>query len=1029
MTTVNLKKYDVFISFRGDDTRAGFTSHLHAALKRSYLDTYIDYRIEKGDQVWAELEKAILDSTLFLVVFSENYANSTWCLNELVEIMECHKNGQVVIPVFYQVDPSHVRKQTGSYGTAFANHKNQAGNNNDKMIQNWKNALFQAANLSGFHSSNYRTDFDLIEDITRVVLRKLNHNYTNDLTCNFISDENYQSIQALIMKEIDSTEIQIIGLWGMGGIGKTTLAAAMFHKLSFQYEGSCFLENVTEVSKLNGINYTCNKLLSKLLKEDFDIDTSKVIPSMIIRRLKRMKSLIVLDDVHTLELLQNLIGVGHCWLGAGSTVIVTTRDKHMLISGGIEKIHQVKKMNSQNSLQLFSLNAFDKVLPTEGYVELSEKAIDYAKGNPLALKVLGSSLRCKSEIEWNSALAKLKEIPNAELDRILRWSYNELDDKEKNIFLDIACILKGCKRDNATKILNECGFFADIGLRDLLDKSLIRVDFENCIQMHDLIQEMGKQIVREESPKNPGQRSRLCDPKEIFDVLKNNTNLPKLDRLDLGDCKKLIECPNVSGSPNLTFLMLDGCESMLEVDSSVFFLQKLEVIKMLHCKSVKKLSSSTCSPVLRELYAFDCINLKELSVTFTSVDHMHLGLTEWGGNELPSSLLNMKNVGIFYFPMIECLVDLPENFANHIYLVGRPNCEHDLSITLHKVLSSPAFISLKHLYLSGIPTLSEIPDSIILLSSLESLMLMYMAIKSLPENIKYLPQLNQLNVYGCNKLQSIPALSQFIPFFIVLNCESLEKVLSSMCEACDKPNPCFSVLINCKKLDLHSYQTVLEDAIDGIELRARLNSANEDDIIGYLLPDMPGREYWFNYRSTQISFTLELPPNLLGFAYYFVLSQGNMKKGVDSGCECYLEYSSGERISITSFTRSKSFLYDLSYSPLLHLMSDHVVLWYDPVSCKKIIEEIKAFKELNSTSYSPKLTFRFFIDEALHDGSTDDGVAIKECGFRWIYQEAADFSTVFESQEEEEGIHPRKRSLKLLKYWGPNKSPENSMCN
>jgi hypothetical protein len=235
-----------------------------------------------------------------------------------------------------------------------------------------------------------------------------------------------------------------------------------------------------------------------------------------------MKSFIVLDDVHTSELLQNLIGVGHGWLGAGSTVIVTTRDRHVLISGGIEKIHQVKKMNSQNSLQLFSLNAFDKVLPKEGYVELSERAIDYAEGNPLALKVLGSFLRCKSEIEWSCELAKLNQVPNENIDRILRRSYNELDDKEKNIFLDIAFVLKGLKRDRVTKISNECGFFADIGISRLLDKDLIRVDVENCIQMHDLIQKMGKQIVLEECPKNAGQRSRLCDPKEVCDVFKNN---------------------------------------------------------------------------------------------------------------------------------------------------------------------------------------------------------------------------------------------------------------------------------------------------------------------------------------------------------------------------------------------------------------------------------------------------------------------------------------------------------------------------
>jgi hypothetical protein len=180
VTTVDLKKYDVFISFRGDDTRAGFTSHLHAALNRKYLETYIDYRIEKGNQVWVELEKAIQDSTLFLVVFSENYANSTWCLNELVEIMECNKNENnvFVIPVFYQIDPSDVRKQTGSYGTALAKHKKQGGKNNDKMMQNWKNSLSQAANLSGFHSATYRYLF-----FDRVLISTTN----NDLKCDDFS--------------------------------------------------------------------------------------------------------------------------------------------------------------------------------------------------------------------------------------------------------------------------------------------------------------------------------------------------------------------------------------------------------------------------------------------------------------------------------------------------------------------------------------------------------------------------------------------------------------------------------------------------------------------------------------------------------------------------------------------------------------------------------------------------------------------------------------------------------------------------
>ncbi|XP_028786088.1 TMV resistance protein N-like [Neltuma alba] len=145
--------YDVFISFRGEDTRFNFTSHVHEALRRNQIDTYIDYRLEKGDEVWPSLEKAIEDSSLFLVIFSENYASSTWCLEELAKILQCFKNqGCFVMPVFYRVDPSHVRKQSGSYERAFEEHERKR-NINNQQVQKWREALTQAANLSGWHCS------------------------------------------------------------------------------------------------------------------------------------------------------------------------------------------------------------------------------------------------------------------------------------------------------------------------------------------------------------------------------------------------------------------------------------------------------------------------------------------------------------------------------------------------------------------------------------------------------------------------------------------------------------------------------------------------------------------------------------------------------------------------------------------------------------------------------------------------------------------------------------------------------------
>lgn len=100
------EKYDVFLSFRGEDTRDGFISHLYAALCRKKLMTYIEYNLEKGHQISEELLKGIEELTVALVVFSEHYASSTWCLDELVHILNCQKT---IIPIFYNIDRSHVR--------------------------------------------------------------------------------------------------------------------------------------------------------------------------------------------------------------------------------------------------------------------------------------------------------------------------------------------------------------------------------------------------------------------------------------------------------------------------------------------------------------------------------------------------------------------------------------------------------------------------------------------------------------------------------------------------------------------------------------------------------------------------------------------------------------------------------------------------------------------------------------------------------------------------------------------------------
>ncbi|KAL5555281.1 hypothetical protein UlMin_037517 [Ulmus minor] len=169
------KKYDVFLNFRGEDTRKTFLGHLRAALSYSKgIETFVDDdQIESGKYISSQLLEAIEDSTCSIIIFSENYASSTWCLDELVKILDCMKNkGQVVLPVFYHVDPSDVRKQTGTFGVAFAKHEENLREDLER-VESWRNALTKITGVAGLDLRNYRDEADFIRVIVEEVSRKL----------------------------------------------------------------------------------------------------------------------------------------------------------------------------------------------------------------------------------------------------------------------------------------------------------------------------------------------------------------------------------------------------------------------------------------------------------------------------------------------------------------------------------------------------------------------------------------------------------------------------------------------------------------------------------------------------------------------------------------------------------------------------------------------------------------------------------------------------------------------------------------
>ena len=325
-----------------------------------------------------------------------------------------------------------------------------------------------------------------------------------------------QHVESLL--NINSEDVCIVGIWGMGGIGKTTLARAIFNKFAHQFEGHYFCENVREESKRHGLSELQKKLFSKLLGEKEKFER---IDRRVMGKLHQTRVFIIFDDVEDANQLEYLAGTGD-WFSRGSKIIITSRNMQVLTNFKVFKTYKVEELNFDESWKLFCSKSFPQSFPPTDYDDLSARVVDYSKGIPLVLTVLGRHLRTKRTIEWKSEFDKLKKIPNKEVLEVLKISYDGLDCNEQEIFLDIACFFQGEYQDIVKRVLDAYGNrYFDSGVRVLIDKALLTIKF-NKFYMHDLLQEMGWNIVVLKS-EEPGNRSRLWLAEDILQVLKYNS--------------------------------------------------------------------------------------------------------------------------------------------------------------------------------------------------------------------------------------------------------------------------------------------------------------------------------------------------------------------------------------------------------------------------------------------------------------------------------------------------------------------------
>ncbi|CAL5321212.1 unnamed protein product [Camellia sinensis] len=878
-------RWDVFLSFRGEDTRDGFTDRLYNALERQGVRVFRDNDgLTQGDEIAQSLLDAIEDSAAAIAIISPRYANSRWCLEELAKICECER---LILPVFYLVDPSNVRRQKGPFEEDFRSLEIRFG---EHKVGRWRSAMEKAGGISGWVFQN-REEPQLIQLLVRRILDELSN--TPIGVASYTVGLNSRVEELMKLLDVKSSRVQVLGFHGMGGVGKTTLAKALYNKLVSHFEHRSFISNVREASmQQNGLVSLQRKLLGDLLGNASLVNDVNAGEKAIRGILHEKRVLVVLDDVDNVSQL-GVLAAGSEWFYEGSRIIITTRDRDVLLAYHVNDIYEVKELGSSDSLKLFHYHALRSKRATETFLNLSQQIVSITGGLPLALEVFGSFLFDKRRVEeWEDALQKLKQIRPHDLQDVLKISFDGLDDEEKCIFLDIACLFVNLemKRDDVIDIVKGCGFRAEISINVLIARSLIKITEDKSLWMHDQIRDMGRQIVQHDHLVDPGMRSRLWESGEILTVLKDRMgtrniqgiildfekkNFPKEKSAKSISRDKLRQAPSITSV--VTYLMetykeyfnhVANKEGEMMLQTKPF--ESMICLRLLQLSNVRLEGNFKCIPPDLKWLQWRTCPLKNLPSNFCPRQLAVLDLSEskienvwgwrwwfWYNNKVAENLMVMNLHGCYNLTAIP---DLSKHHALEKLILER--C---ISLTtIHKSLGD--MTTLRHLNMRGCYNIVDFPNDVSGLKHLEILILSGCSkLKELPQDMRGMNSLKELLIDG-TAIEKLPD-----TIFLLTK---LEKLSLDRCQSLKRLPQCIGKLGSLRDFSLNG--SALEDMPDSIGSLGNLEQLSLMWCKSLtVLPDSVGNiksltKFWLNSSSVK-----ELPTSIGSLAYLKDLSLGN----------------------------------------------------------------------------------------------------------------------------------------------------------